>query len=230
MKKYAIIMGFIGFLFTGCNNTVPLERETIAVSDKTDEWEINVTHTRFLSSDDKVNQSCAKMNQEIQQFVDSLQTDFKASAEDFFASLDDVGRDRPDWKCPLIVKDTVFIADNRYVSVRFETYSFLGGANGLNKYYAFNYDIKNQRFLSKEDILDANSQEKINNLLEKQFDNLFSCFNESPAFGNVTAVNIAPNGISFTYDQYVLGARVCGDYKTFISKEELSRSLKLKDL
>lgn len=231
MKKHAIIIiGFVAFLFTGCNKTVPLQMETITVSDKTEEWEIDIAYTRFLSTDDKVNQSCNKMNQEIQQFVDSLHTDFKDSANVLSTSLKDVGRDMADLKCTLIIKDSVFIADNRYISVRFETYSFLGGANGLNRYFAFNYDIKNQRFLLKEDIFDANSQVKINNLLEENFENPFSCFDGSPSLENVTAVNITSNGIFFTYDQYVLGPRVCGSYTTFIPKDKIHMSLKLKDL
>lgn len=230
MKKDVIIIAFICFLFTGCSNTVSLKTETITISDKTKEWEIDVVYTQFSSSDDKVQQSYNKLNLEIQHFVDSLQNDFKTSASGFFNSLEDIERERPDWKCPFMAKDTIFMANDRYVSIRFATYTFLGGANGLNKYYAFNYDVQNQRFLSKEDILDSTSQIKINNLLEKDFKNPFSCFTQMPAFDNVTTINIAPNDIFFTYEQYVLGARVCGDYQTFIPKEELGISLKLKDL
>ena len=46
----------------------------------------------------------------------------------------------------LEVKDSVFMADRHYISVRLAVYTLTGGANGLTEYYAVNYSLKDKKF------------------------------------------------------------------------------------
>ena len=196
---------------TGCHEKArepDIRKEKVTA--KTEDWEINLNYSVFSSPDLKTNESCEILNKEVQMFVALLQDSLKVAATDLFQSLEKTNISRPLWNCSLFVTDSVFMATNKYISMRLTVYTFTGGAHGITDFYAFNYDVKNQKMLSVADIVDLNNQEQIDRLLKLHFENPENCFNTDPTIDQVTTINFTPADVCFTYAQYQLGPYVCG--------------------
>ena len=63
--------------------------------------------------------------------------------KDYNQAFDTIPNEEPMRPLEMFVKDSVFVADGNYISLRFEIYVILGGANGETKYYTLNYDLRN---------------------------------------------------------------------------------------
>ena len=107
-------------------------------------------------------------------------------------------------------------------------FTLTGGANGLTEYYAFNYSIKQDKFLSPEDILNYSKSAEIDKQIQKNFKNPDNCFSDVPTLANVTVVNFTPGDICFTYDPLVLGAHYCGAAQVSVPRMILKGDLLLK--
>ena len=82
----------------------------------------------------------------------------------------------------------------------------LGGAHGMTNFYAINYDVKTQKFLTNKDILNLDKAADINALLKANLKDPDKCFTfEAPTVDNVTCINLTLHTVDFTYAQYILG-------------------------
>lgn len=229
MKNNIFFSILLGLLLMGCQPaTVEVKKESL--NNKSDQWEIDVQKSIFSSSDAGVGKACTAVNQAVTVLIDSLQADLKAQADTFFTTYGKTeGQEGPEWAYQLYVKDSVFMATDKYISLRVLVYTFMGGAHGMTDFYAFNYDVQKQHFLTPQDIMDYNKANEINDLLVKYFNNPEGCFSDKPTLTNgFTALNVNPTSVCFTYPQYTLGAYACGVAQVTIPDGELKGILKTK--
>ena len=211
MKSTLIMAVFVAFTFMGCQPKVlDLNVKNEKVTVNSENWDITVNRSMFSSADANVNKSCEVLNKKIEKFVNDLQDSLKADANEFFQSWQGSGEERPAWIYELQVGDSVFMANDRYVSVRLMVYTFTGGAHGITNFYTFNYDVQN------------NAQLKAN------FKNPEGCFTTDPTLKDVTTVNFNKKSVCFTYGQYVLGAYACGVAEVTVPRAALKNDLLIK--
>ena len=160
--------------------------------------------------------------------MNDLQDSLKSNANEFFQSWQESGEERPVWIYELQVGDSVFMANDQYVSVRLIVYTFTGGAHGITNFYTFNYDVQNQKFLTNQEILNYTNETQINTQLKANFKNPEGCFTTDPTLKDVTAVNFNKNSVCFTYGQYVLGAYACGVAEVAVPRTALKNDLLIK--
>lgn len=196
---------------TSCHEPVTkLDVKQVVVSQSTDDWELDLNYSVFSSADASVNESCELLNDEVQTLVEGLQDSLKSGAEDMMQSLADNNISRPEWKCVLWVRDSVFMATPEYISVRLTVYSFTGGAHGMTWYYAFNYDVENRKVLSLNDMIEPDASEAVDRLLKAHFENPEDCFDTDPTLDRATCINFSSAQVCCTYAQYELGPYACG--------------------
>ena len=167
------------------------------------------------------------MNEAISRLIDSLQNDLKAQLNEYLQKAREM-KEEPMIPFELDVKDSVFMVDRHYISVRLAVYTLTGGANGLTEYYAVNYSLKDKKFLSPEGILNYDKSVEIDKQIQRNFKNPENCFSEVPTLANVTTVNFSGNDICFTYNPLVLGAHYCGAAEIFVPRMLLKGDLLLK--
>jgi len=230
MKKSFIIMGLLLPLLIACNSDDDIQKAVIKSARETANSEINISYTVFSSSNAKINESCEVLNAEIKTKIQDLEDSLQNQTEEMFSSMEENDIERPQWKSELHLNDTVFMATDKYISVRLTAYTYAGGAHGMTQFYSYNYDVKNHKLLMNNEIFDTSMHGEIDNALKEHFHNPSDCLNETPTFDKVSAVNISPDNICFTYEHYVLGAYACGSYESVIPKKELSKAVILKDL
>ena len=159
--------------------------------------------------------------------IDSLQNDLKVQLKEYIQKAQEM-KEEPMLPFELDIKDSVFMADSRYISVRFSVYTLTGGANGLTEYYAVNYSLKDKKFLTPEGILNDDKRAEINKQIQRNFKNPENCFSEVPTLANVTAVNFSESDVCFTYNPLVLGAHYCGAAEISVPRMLLKGDLLLK--
>ncbi|WP_298616790.1 DUF4163 domain-containing protein [uncultured Odoribacter sp.] len=219
---YCILFGLLGLL-GGCKQQVKIDTQTDKYVDQTQKWNINVEKAYFSSANAEAEKGCEAVNAKVQSLIDSLQQNIKVQADTFFATFGRDTMDRPLFPYELYVRDTVFLANEDYISIRLSAYSFTGGAHGMTDFYALNYNMKKHAFVSPQEMLDFRQAREINNLLAENFKNEGGCFTEKPTLTNgFTAVNITPESICFTYPQYVLGPYSCGYAQVYIPRDKLN--------
>lgn len=229
MKSTLIIAVFMAFVFMGCqpkvqNLDVKKEKTTV----NSENWDIKVNRSIFSSTDVALNKSCEVLNGEIKKFVNDLQDTLKANATEFFRSIEENKGERPEWVYELMIEDSVFMATDQYISARLMIYTFTGGAHGMTNFYTFNYDVKNQKLLSNQEVLNYVNEARINTQLKANFKNPENCFTTDPTLKDVTAINFNATSVCFTYAQYVLGAYACGVAEVTVPKTALKGELLIK--
>ncbi len=220
MRVFFCIVVCIIFL-SGCQKKaekVNIEKTTLEA--KTGEWEVNLRYSRFSSANEKINESCEVLNNEIYKLTEQLQDSLKTGAAEMFKMFEVKSISRPFWSYSLFVTDSVFFATEQYISVRLTVYTFTGGAHGMTDFYSFNYDVENQRMLVFEDIINDKA-EHINTLLKSNFVNTENCFTADPKLDLVSVVNFTPTDVCFTYPQYSLGPYACGAAEVVVPLREL---------
>jgi hypothetical protein len=222
MRILFFIIAFCVVCLTGCHEKIwELDVKKEKVTNKTEDWQINLDYSVFSSSNPSTNESCEILNKKVRTLVAVLQDSLKTAAADLFQSLEKTNIPRPSWNCSLFVTDSVFMATNKYISMRLTVYTFTGGAHGINDFYAFNYDVENQKMLSVGDIIEQSDLEPINRLLKSHFKNTENCFNTDPTLDQATTINFTPADVCFTYAQYKLGPYVCGAPEVTVPLTEL---------
>ena len=192
-----------------------------SVSEKTNNWEIEFHYPVFSSSDSSVNQSLAILNQQVETFIADLQDSLKSEALKLSESFETDTLPHPAWVCALDARDSLFMATNQYVSLRFTVYTFTGGAHGMTHFYAFNYNVEDRQLLSPAEIVDQEKADSVNRLLSGNFENREQCFNIEPTLGLTGAINFTPETVSFTFEHYVLGPYACGSAVVDIPRVDL---------
>ena len=146
MKSTLIMAVIMAFAFMGCQPKIQdLSVKSEKVTANSENWDITVNRSMFSSADANVNKSCEVLNKKIEKFVNDLQDSLKSDANEFFQSWQGTGEERPAWIYELQVGDSVFMANDQYVSVRLMVYTFTGGAQGITNIYTINYDVQNQK-------------------------------------------------------------------------------------
>ena len=226
MRNCTFIVVLLALFFTGCEEaTIKVGKDFLSY--KTNELGITMAYPVFISRNTEVEQGCKAVNEAISRLIDSLQNDLKAQLNEYLQKAREM-KEEPMIPFELDVKDSVFMVDRHYISVRLAVYTLTGGANGLTEYYAVNYTLKDKKFLSPEGILNYDKSVEIDKQIQRNFKNPENCFSEVPTLANVTTVNFSGNDICFTYNPLVLGAHYCGAAEIFVPRMLLKGDLLLK--
>lgn len=117
----------------------------------------------------------------------------------------------PQWQYELHITDSVYMCGSRIVSALLTCYTYLGGAHGSTEYISCNYDVRRQRMLKNEEILDLSDTLLINKLLAEHFVDNHHCFDTLPHIGLPYTLLLTREGLQFIYGHYVLGCYACGE-------------------
>lgn len=215
------------FMLASCQKEIKLHVKQIHETEKNDLWEIDIQRPVFSTTETSVEKSCVVINDSITNFITQQQDTLKSQVRELKTSLEAAGMSMVGG-CSLYVRDSVFMADEDYISVRLLNYSFVGGAHGMTSFYGLNYNVKKMQFLKPEEIIDYSKAEQINDLLKTHFQNPDSCFSEIPTLENLTTINFTLNTVDFTYAQYILGAYACGYNTVAIPRDKMKGLLLIK--
>ena len=224
--KFLLLIGIILEGMTGCQ-TEKINVQKEWQDDNTEMWEIRISKPFFSSS---ASLECKAINHRVTALIDSLKNDFKMQVKDYNQAFDTIPNEEPMRPLEMFVKDSVFVADGNYISLRFEIYVILGGANGETKYYTLNYDLRIKCFLSNGEILNLKQEDEIDRLLKQVFKNPDNCFTEVPTVAACSALNFTGENLCFTYGKYVLGAGACGDVEVNIPFDMLDNLLLINNM
>lgn len=228
MKTQFTLLLFVLLALGACKKEVKMEAKKANTTEKEAHWNINLTYSILASTDPVAGKACTAFNDEISGLVNGIHAAFIEQAKEQIAGLDSAGIEHPA-PYELLLMDSVYMSNERYISVLVQSYSYLGGANGNTDYYALNYDLKGDKFLTKNDLLDINQVDDINALLKAYLQDPDQCFTfDAPTLDNCSAVNITPDSIEFTYAKYILGPGACGPVTISIPREKLEGILKIK--
>ena len=226
MRNCIFVTALLALFFIGCQETsIKVGEDTLTST--TNEWEISVKYPVFTSQDVKLEKGCKVVNERVKQLVDSLQHDLKSQLKEYLQEAQEA-KIEPMIPFTLDIQDSIFMADAHYISLRMVVFTLTGGANGLTEYYAFNYSLKQGKFLEPEDILNYSKSAEIDKQIQKNFKNPDNCFSDVPTLANMTVVNFTPGDICFTYDPLVLGAHYCGAAQVSVPRMILKGDLLLK--
>lgn len=226
MRNSAFIVALLALFFAGCQETAVKIGEDF-LSYKSNELDITIAYPVFSAQQTEVEQGCKAVNGAITRLIDSLQNDLKVQLGEYLQKAQEMGEE-PMIPFELNVADSVFMADRHYISVRFSIYTLTGGANGLTKFYAVNYSLKDKKFLTPGKILNTDKHAEINEQIRQNFKNPENCFSEVPTLANATVVNFTESDICFTYNPLVLGAHYCGTAEISVPRMLLKGDLLLK--
>lgn len=228
MKTKLLAACILALAVVACKKEIKLEVKQIHETDKTEQWDIQIDRPTFSSTETEVEKSCVKFNDEITGLVNGIHAAFIEQCKETIAGLDSIG-EKQMAPYELIIQDSVFQADENYISVRVLSYEMIGGANGITNFYGVNYDVKNQKFLNKQNILNLDKASEINALLKENLKDPDKCMTfAAPTVDNVTAVNFTLKTVEFTYTKYILGPGACGPATISVPKEKMQGMLLLK--
>lgn len=228
MKMKLFTIAFAALALGACKKEIKLEVKQIQGTNKTELWDIQINHPVFSSTDTETEKSCVKFNNEIRGLVNGIRAAFMEQSKETVAKLDSAGM-KPVAPYELIIEDSVFIADQNYISVCVLSYEMLGGAHGMTNFYGVNYDVKNQKFLDKKDILNMSKAGEINDLLKANLQDPEKCFTMGvPTVDNASAVNITLHTLDFTYAPYILGPYSCGYTTISVPRSKLKDMLQIR--
>ena len=228
MKTKFLTLVFAALTLGACKKEIKLEVKQIRETDKTAEWNIQINRPVFSSTEAEVEKNCVKFNDEVTGLVNGIHAAFMEQAKETINGLDSIG-EKQIAPYELIIQDTVYLADENYISVLVSSYEMLGGANGIINFYGVNYDMKNQKFLNKKDILNYSKAAEINALLKENLKDPDGCFTfAAPTIENFTALNLTLHTVEFTYTKYILGPGSCGTTTISVPRSKLDGMLMLK--
>ena len=211
MKTKLFTLVFAVLVLGACKKEIKLDVKQIHLTDTTGQWDIKIDRPAFSTTDAETEKSCVKFNDEVNGLINGIHAAFIEQAKENIACLNSAGFKQAA-PYELIIEDSVFLADQNYISVRVLSYEMLGGAHGMTDFYAINYDVKTQKFLTNKDILNLDKAADINALLKD----------------NVTCINLTLHTVDFTYAQYILGPYSCGHTIISIPKEKMKDMLVIK--
>jgi len=228
MKTKLFTLVFAVLVLGACKKEIKLDVKQIHLTDTTGQWDIKIDRPAFSTTDAETEKSCVKFNDEVNGLINGIHAAFIEQAKENIACLNSAGFKQAA-PYELIIEDSVFLADQNYISVRVLSYEMLGGAHGMTDFYAINYDVKTQKFLTNKDILNLDKAADINALLKANLKDPDKCFTfEAPTVDNVTCINLTLHTVDFTYAQYRLGPYSCGHTIISIPKEKMKDMLVIK--
>lgn len=213
----AAMLAVAATIFAGCNREekIQIAKSSIALSDSL--CSIETEKSVFSAKTKRLDYSLNELNNRIDSIYDSRSGQLQeTAAEDSHFMENGMGYE-------LIMKDSVFMATEKLISLRILTYIYTGGAHGNTMFSAINYAPQSLQFLTTDNIFDANATAEIDSLLLKHFNNEDGCFWEKPTVAKASAVNIGNSEVTFIYNQYELGAYSCGPATVNIPIEEIGQ-------
>ncbi|MDL2231500.1 DUF3298 and DUF4163 domain-containing protein [Porphyromonadaceae bacterium OttesenSCG-928-L07] len=225
MRDYLLLLATFVILLLSCSRSrIEVTKESVFTMEK--HIKIDIERSLFFSENAELNQSLGILNAKISEKVDSILVSFNADFERFSKDLNSMPEALENTNFELMIRDSIFMLNDKFISIRFKIYSYEGGAHGMTNYRALNYDLDKQQFLEPEMILDYQKAAEINSLLAEYFSNDEGCFTELPTLDNgFEAFNTSDKAVVFTYPAYALGAYACGHAEVVIPKKELSEIL-----
>lgn len=224
-KLFTLLLAILSL--SACQKEVKMKITHFVETEQTPQWNIKINHSIFSTTGGELEKSCVTVNDEIAGLVQGLKSSFMEQSKETSALLDsmDAKQSAP---YQLVISDSVFLANQNYISLLVSSYNMIGGANGITSLYGITYDTKNKKFLDKKEILDYNKAEEINTLLKTHLDDPKKCNTfEAPTVDNFTALNVGLHSISFTYKKYILGPGSCGQTTISIPRQEMKGMLLL---
>jgi len=139
----------------------------------------------------------------------------------FKRALMDQKNNPADWKYDLVINYETFDSRSDIKSVKFEIYSFTGGAHGMTRIRTKVFDMKNSKILSLADIFrnDPDYLKKISSYVANQFkkakisDDNWVMDGAGPTESNYSSFVITPLCIIFYFDPYQVACYAAGVQK-----------------
>lgn len=228
MKTRSFILLLTVLTFCACQKEIKLTVKQLQETDKTEQWDIEINRPVFSTTETEVEQSCVIFNDEITGLTNGIRAAFMEQAKETTAMLDSAGQ-KQIAPYQLLIQDSVFLADENYISILVSSYEMLGGANGILNFYGVNYDMKTQKFLDKKAILNYDKATEINALLKENLHDPNQCYTfAEPTADNFTAINITLHTVEFTYAKYILGPGACGPVTISIPRNKMNGMLMIQ--
>ena len=228
MRNTLTLLLFCIFALGACCNKTQLKVDRITETEQEEHWDVRMSYSVFSSETKAVEEKCLLFNDELKGLAHCAKAAFLEQADKRIKQLDST---RIENSAPyvFIIADTVFLANEKYISLLVHQYQMLGGANGQLDFYGLNFDIEANKFLEKADIFHSEKSADINALLEKYLQDPEGCYTfEKPTLENCTAVNFTDKSVEFTYTKYILGPGACGPVTISVPKDLLKAYMKLK--
>ena len=135
MRSYTFIAALLALFFVGCQKpTINIEENTLSYTNN--EWDVSVNRPVFSAQDAALEKGCKEVNERVTKLIDSLQNDLKEQLKEYLQEAQEM-KINPMIPFTLDIQDSVFMADDRYISLRLVVYTLTGGANGLTNEYAY---------------------------------------------------------------------------------------------
>lgn len=229
MKKLVVLLSILAIV-SGCRfwkgkkQSLPysvLENKK-AVED-TAYYKVFKNFPEFISQEKKTKKNLTILNQAIVNFTDTLEQYYWGTNPEGAKQIKNETQAAGIFE--LLNKYQILDTTHRFISIKFETYSYALGAHGFTGINTFNFDIKNNRFIQLTDIISFTKPEnliQLNNLVQKNFKNPDSCFNTQPAVSpDFNKFGISREYLYLYYEAYELGAYYCGSATIKIPVNEL---------
>lgn len=199
-----------------------LDVKPYVVSSEQGALSVSIERSLFSSKDEVLKEKCDLFNRVVEHYIAHMADSIRMKT-DIMAGHLSVGAGRKAPVCELHISDSVFSANERYVSIRLKVYAYMGGAHGMTSFRAFNYDMSTGKFLADTEIVSPG--ETIDAKIAAAFINRDSCFTATPSLETAGAVNFTREALLFTYPQYVLGSYSCGWAEVALSRADCGECL-----
>lgn len=226
MRKFfgAIVV----ILFMGsCSQPATINVQHISDTTTTEKRVIDIRFTKFTSDDAKLQEACSVVNDSIATRIDLLKSYITEQADEYIETMTKLGY-QPVGPLELIVKDSVYVANDKMISARLMVYEFTGGAHGNVGYYAYNYDVASGKMLTTDQIINVEKAALVNEQLKLNIKNPEGCFNVDPTLADVSTINLTQTDFVFTFSPYTLGPWVCGTCEIVVPRSAISEAVLLK--
>jgi hypothetical protein len=148
----------------------------------------------------------------------------------------DIGTERisPNWRNELWCNYTTMQYSSRIGSIRFDIYTFTGGAHGNTQVVTKTYDYKTGKEIRLSDIFNSKTDyltqiaNRVQPILTRQLENPTANWFESgtaPTAKNYQAFMLTPSSIIFIFQQYQVAPRVEGMPEVVLSWNQIKNIL-----
>ena len=214
-----------GIAYSCVQPEVNLKVSPVELSAHENHVEMHFTRHAVSSDDPAIERQCLLFNERVGEFIarqkDSLLLRLPGVNPALVADTSALIPRYEFW-----VSDTLFRAIFFYFRARFLIYTYEGGADGMTRFHAFNYDTREQKFMDNTLLLDYTRKTGVEKLLKARLDDKEGCFTESPTLDHSTVINFSADGMIFSYPPYELGPYVCGAAEINVPLKELGKAVK----
>lgn len=228
MKTKLFTLVFAVLVLGACKKEIKLDVKQIHLTDTTGQWDIKIDRPAFSTTDAETEKSCVKFNDEVNGLINGIHAAFIEQAKENIACLNSAGFKQAA-PYELIIEDSGVPGRPKLHQCPGIIVRNAGRSPWVTDFYAINYDVKTQKFLTNKDILNLDKAADINALLKANLKDPDKCFTfEAPTVDNVTCINLTLHTVDFTYAQYILGPYSCGHTIISIPKEKMKDMLVIK--